>query len=484
MANTLAMQSVVQSMFCGDEVKSVVADLGAATCRLGFGGHESPRHSFRSELGLVERDDDSMDVQESGSSSSKSSSKKKGGSGVKKRRAVLGDMSFRYIRDDIEIEKPFIMNEQGGATINWEHVESVIKYGYGSMHIDPKEYCTLFADNYFESDKDKAKLFELCLESFEQPAIYTMNNSVLASFSAGRQTSMVIDLGATETRVTPVVDGFAVKGGALKTRRGGDWLDNIVSNVVKTKASDSSGGSGSSKKRKGENSGTGITVKPWFEKDEDAIKKYGKCSPSLREMHTMDLIRDIKKWMCFVPYQAVEPSERKNFITNVIQLPEYELPDGSPIGHFDELCTGPEKWFIPKEPGTGVKTVPRPVVGLPAHCQASNVDVEGDSLQEIVRASILGCDVDCRKEVLNNIMLVGGGSLIDGVQQRLQSELKSVFPESVKVKVTSQLPLERTNAAWIGGSILSICGSFQQLWISRQEWLEYGDSLLAHRLKQ
>ena len=184
MANTLAMQSVVQSMFCGDEVKSVVADLGAATCRLGFGGHESPRHSFRSELGLVERDDDSMDVQESGSSSSKSSSKKKGGSGVKKRRAVLGDMSFRYIRDDIEIEKPFIMNEQGGATINWEHVESVIKYGYGSMHIDPKEYCTLFADNYFESDKDKAKLFELCLESFEQPAIYTMNNSVLASFSA------------------------------------------------------------------------------------------------------------------------------------------------------------------------------------------------------------------------------------------------------------------------------------------------------------
>ena len=470
------MQSVVQSMFCGDEVKSVVADLGAANCRLGFGGHESPRHSFRSELGLVEESDYSMDVE--GKKGSESSSKKKGSDGGKKRRAVLGDMSLRYIRDDIEIEKPFVMNDQGGTTINWEHVESAIQYGYRSMHIDPKEYCTLFADNYFYSDKDKAKLFELCLESFEQPAVYTMNNSVLASFSAGRQTSMVIDLGATETRVTPVVDGFVVNGGAYKTVRGGDWLDNIVCNVIE--------GSNKSKKRKvkEEDNNAGIEIKPWFEKDADAIKKYGKCSPSLRELHIMDVIRDLKKWMCFVPYQPVEASERNNFITNVIRLPQYELPDGTLVGHYDELCTGPEKWFMPHDSVTGIKAAPRPMVGVPAHCQASNVDVEKDSLQEIVRASVLGCDIDCRKEILNNIMLVGGGSLIDGVQQRLQTELKTVFPESVKVKVTSQLPLERTNAAWIGGSILTICGSFQQLWISRQEWLEYGDSLLSHRLKQ
>lgn len=199
----------------------------------------------------------------------------------------------------------------------------------------------------------------------------------------------------------------------------------------------------------------------------------------------MDLVRDLKKWMCFVPYQAVPEAERDNFITNVIQLPQYELPDGSKVSHFDELCTGPEKLFLPSDPMTGIKPVPRAMVGVPAHVQTNNnLDVENDSLQELVRGSVLGCDVDCRKEVLNNIMLVGGGSLIDGVQQRLQAELKSVFPESVKVKVSVQLPLERSNAAWIGGSILSICGSFQQLWISRQEWLEYGDSLLAHRLKQ
>ena len=111
------------------------------------------------------------------------------------------------------------------------------------------------------------------------------------------------------------------------------------------------------------------------------------------------------------------------------------------------------------------------------------MDVEKDSIQEIVRASVLGCDIDCRREIMSNVVLVGGGSLIDGVQQRLADELKTVFPESMKVRCSTQLPLERVNAAWIGGYILSICGSFQQMWISKKEWLEHGDSIFAHRLK-
>lgn len=42
------------------------------------------------------------------------------------------------------------------------------------------------------------------------------------------------------------------------------------------------------------------------------------------------------------------------------------------------------------------------------------------------------------------------------------------------------LPLERQHAAWVGGSILGICGSFQQLWLTRGEYEEQG----AHRAAQ
>jgi actin-related protein len=492
MTSSLAMQSVVQAMLCGDEVKAVVVDMGANTSRFGFGGQESPRHAFRSDIGLVAGDESSMDV-EGSSDKGKQAVRRSDG-----KRAVLGDLSLRFIRDDISVEKPFVVNQgKDGATINWDHVESIMQYGYTqSMHIDPREYCGLFADNYFESDSDKAALFELCFEKFEQPAAYIMSNASLASFSAGRQTSLVVDFGATQTRVTPVVDGFVINGGVLRTNRGGDWFDEIITDIVndtsKSPGSGSSssssgggGGGGGGKKRKAGPSSLRrdpIIIKQWFEKDADAVKRYGKCAPSLREMHVRDVIRDLKKWMTFVPYQKVPDDVRDNFINNVIKLPDYELPDGSMVTYFDELCTGPEKLFIPAD-GKVPKQAPRPVVGLPAHSQVAGIDVNTDSLQEIVRASVLGCDVDCRKEIMSNVMLVGGGSLIDGMQQRLTDELKAVFPDNIKVKTSVQLPLERTNAAWTGGSILSICGSFQQMWISKQEWLEEGERLLSHRLK-
>ena len=50
--------------------------------------------------------------------------------------------------------------------------------------------------------------------------------------------------------------------------------------------------------------------------------------------------------------------------------------------------------------------------------------------------------------------------------------------------MVSSSPLERHHASWLGGSILSICGSFQQLWITKSEYQEYGSvSLAQHRLK-
>ena len=40
---------------------------------------------------------------------------------------------------------------------------------------------------------------------------------------------------------------------------------------------------------------------------------------------------------------------------------------------------------MPRDPEGGIKSAPRPVVSVPAHCQASNVDVENDTLHEIAR---------------------------------------------------------------------------------------------------
>ena len=52
---------------------------------------------------------------------------------------------------------------------------------------------------------------------------------------------------------------------------------------------------------------------------------------------------------------------------------------------------------------------------------------------------------------------------------------------SMKVKVIAPTtPQERRFLVWIGGSILASLGSFQQLWMSKQEYEENGASAI-HR---
>ena len=461
---SLAVQSVVQQMFCGDEVKGAVIDIGDRNCRFGFAGQDVPRYRFRSDVGVVESTQSS--------SSSKKSGNKRGASAMDvvdnndgstaKLHYVCGDQNLRYIRSDINIDTPFTHNATSGDTeINWDILEQILQYGItNQMAVDPKEYPMLFAENYFQSIKDKNKLFEMCFESMNAPASWIANNAVMAAFSSGRTTASVVDIGSSGTRITPVVDGYALKNATVHTNRGGNSLDEVVSKALAQ---------------------AGVKIRPWFEVNKDGSGSGAKASAALKQLHSTDVVREVKKWMSFVPYMPVPSDKRDSFIKDVIKLPQYELPDGTMITHNNALCTGAETLFFGEE-SVVAPALAKPQPGLPAHEQPLKIDLNTASLPELLRASVLRSDIDCRKDLLANTCLVGGGSLIDGMQNRLQLESANVFPTHMKCKIQVQLPEERLNAAWIGGSILAICGSFQQMWISKEEWLEFGDTLFTHRL--
>ena len=65
-----------------------------------------------------------------------------------------------------------------------------------------------------------------------------------------------------------------------------------------------------------------------------------------------------------------------------------------------------------------------------------------------------------------------------GLADRMTKELSSIAPSSVKVKVIA--PPERKYSVWIGGSILASLSTFQQMWISKQEYDECGPAIV-HR---
>ena len=78
------------------------------------------------------------------------------------------------------------------------------------------------------------------------------------------------------------------------------------------------------------------------------------------------------------------------------------------------------------------------------------------------------CNEDIRKDMYSNILLSGSSTMFPGLAERLQKEIAAMAPPNMTVKVIA--PPEHKYSAWIGGSILASMSTFQQMWISKQEY--------------
>lgn len=208
----------------------------------------------------------------------------------------------------------------------------------------------------------------------------------------------------------------------------------------------------------------GVVLKPFYE----FASRSPAASQSHRSFFINEVVRDIKHWMSIV---------RPSSSTAASTVQDYVLPDGTTIAASASLVHAPELLFISRNKTRHTYSNTRP-----AFLQEWDVNTKEDSLPELIYDAVMTSDLDARKDLLGNIVVVGGGSLIDGMATRIQADINAMLPANVKAKVvSSQLPVERQFSSWIGGSILGICGSFQQMWLSDTEYREHGATIAAQR---
>ena len=87
--------------------------------------------------------------------------------------------------------------------------------------------------------------------------------------------------------------------------------------------------------------------------------------------------------------------------------------------------------------------------------------MESAGIHETTYNSIMKCDVDIRKDLYANTVLSGGTTMYPGIADRMQKEITSLAPPTMKIKIIA--PPERKYSVWIGGSILASLSTFQQV---------------------
>ena len=574
-------------MYCGDETGSFIGEIGSHTCRFGYGGEDNPKLTMPSYVVSNSSNDNKAGQRRR---MSRFSSLHPPREEEVMESILRMPSSINEDDNNSPFSDPNQFLRQGEVVENWDNVQTVWEHsmdvlratdtlkhtqggtpydrtkkqkrehkssGVSSESVVAKEEgsergrcvhpilavtpgfseCTSSATNSSDGDtghkfqaaikrQQHTQYVELLMESLDATSTFLAPAPMLAAFSMGRQTALVVDIGAGGCRITPIVDGLILKQSQRRSGRGGDWLGDITWKALleETKRESSTDSSIGIKPRYMLQGGT---KNPYegkklplahsvFHKRAMNDLMYEIRTEPFVKLYTMDESEKIripfarKRTLSTLssgkdgdvvmgsPPGSPESGAAKNAAANNNNLPGspgstgrmgdgsepaiYELPDGTPVdltssSFGKDLCQLPELLFAEESalPYRQSST---------ASIASANITLSNLPLHKLIRESLLSVgDVDARKELAGCICLVGATSLLPNLEKRLSQELTALLPSFVRPKVVAPKvsSVERSCASWIGASILTSLGSFQQLWLSRTEYEEYGAALSIQR---
>jgi len=300
--------------------------------------------------------------------------------------------------------------------------------------VNPKDRRVVIVENLLGVSLFKNTIAKVLFNHYEVSSILFVPSHLVSLFSLGINTGLVLDVGHQEATVLPVYEGVPI----LSSWQAHNSAGHAVQEAVKADlicrgkvASDTS---------------------------DDASKDIGDYVDSI----TDELVRDITLKCCFITnitrgkhlQEMMESkSDTENKISNPAPVVKYPL-SGAMFLRVDGVTR--------------------------EGCAELLWSFDNDciSVASIILEAISCSPVDCRKQLADNLIIIGGTSMMKGFYSRLNQELLSLLatPKYEHLKISNfkchKLPGKANYSAWLGGAIFGATDVVITRSLTREQYLK------------
>lgn len=332
-----------------------------------------------------------------------------------------------------------------GVFYNSNATAPLLNHVYESLNLSSdsfKELPLAIAQNAWFDKKQLAAFSEIVFEELEVPIFSMLERQLCTAYAMSKPNNcIIVDFENDYLSVTPISNGRVIRKGICKSPFAGNYLNLFVNDYFQKQ---------------------GISESDLLPVDYSKLPNIEKISSSFRNFAVSQTLDDFKKSIL-----DISPSSIDGKI--------FKTPNNSKsvtVERLEQINSFIQPIFKPYE--AYINTF-----GASASIPPS-ITPESEGFGQLIFKSLknIGGPNKIYSDLLNNLIIQGDMSFIPGLEEAVLGDLRLYIKDYQISSYLNQDNMDRGIETWIGANILS---KFQDLYFSRQSYLENGSDSVASR---